>query len=316
MSMNNFFGEAQEEKSIGLKEDSFDKEAWVRLKQAEREAIKETLPQQLEAIRDDKDWLEAFLDLMARLGRKYSTRNLVLISAQCPEAVKLADYESWSQKGYRINKGERAVLIYEPAEISGENGEKRTVYNVRQVFDISQTNAALREEKELPFTKSQILNAIAGSSPWRIIPDKELEAAVRTDAAAQEIRIRKGAAPKEIFGRLLREVLRARIELRDDITPGPQSVFAASAGAYVLSRRYRLEAALDDFPALIKPAEEVKGMETAAFEKLLDVAGKAANHLSRSMSRLLGEKETEKGEGVKGSPLVRRSSPRLGGEAR
>lgn len=315
MSMNNFFGEAQEDQTKDLKGDSFDREAWVKLKQAEREAMQETVPQQLVLIRDEKDWRKAYLDLMARMGRKYSTRNLVLISAQCPEAVKLSDYESWSQKGYRINKGERAILIYEPAEITGEDGEKKTVYNVRQVFDISQTNASLREEKELPFTKGQILNAIAGSSPWRIVPDAELGTVVRADQKAQEIRIRKGAEPRELFGRLLREVLRARIELRDDITPGAESVFAASAGAYVLSRRYRLETALDDFPALEKLPEEIRGMEPAEFEKLLDVAGKAANHLSRNISRLLGEKEKE--EDIKGaSPLVRRSSPARGGEAR
>ena len=88
--------------------------------------------------------LQAYLDVQARFDL-YSVSNAILIAAQCPEATRLADFDSWKARGMYVRRGADAITILEPGkEYQRDDGSVGVSYNVRKVFDISQTRAAPR----------------------------------------------------------------------------------------------------------------------------------------------------------------------------
>lgn len=108
--------------------------------------------------------LEDYLAAVARL-HKYSFRNLMLITSQCPEAVHVAGFHTWRSMDRTVKKGESGIAILAPvirraskedrsaANIGARTDAQETKtddssdpmgYRVVYVFDISQT-----EGKEL-----------------------------------------------------------------------------------------------------------------------------------------------------------------------
>src|SRR6266508_2137178 len=94
---------------------------------------------------------KAYLRTQAQFHR-YSFRNTLLILSQCPQAIRVAGYETWRQLGRQVRKGESGIRIYAPIQYkarSGEGGESnegdegeetRTGFRAVAVFDISQTD--------------------------------------------------------------------------------------------------------------------------------------------------------------------------------
>ena len=70
---------------------SFDKEEWVQHKQAERQSAYGMMDQMAELIAIDGSRLKDYLDVQARFGL-YSVGNVLLITAQKPDAILLEDY--------------------------------------------------------------------------------------------------------------------------------------------------------------------------------------------------------------------------------
>ena len=89
--------------------------------------------------------LREYLSALAKF-HNYSWANMLLISAQCPEATHVAGFGTWKKMGRFVKKGAKGIAIFAPVlskKIRMEQEEKeenkvlafRTVY----VFDISQT---------------------------------------------------------------------------------------------------------------------------------------------------------------------------------
>ncbi|MCW5941024.1 MAG: DUF1738 domain-containing protein [Fimbriimonadaceae bacterium] len=57
--------------------------------------------------------LEEFLRAMGRFHR-YSLHNVALITAQNPEATRVAGYRTWQSLGRQVRKGERGIVILVP----------------------------------------------------------------------------------------------------------------------------------------------------------------------------------------------------------
>ena len=103
--------------------------------------------------------LDDFLAAVARL-HKYSFRNLMLITSQCPEAVHVAGFHTWRSMDRTVKKGESGIAILAPLirRASKEDSSAISIgaradaqeaktdetsnpmgYRVVYVFDISQT---------------------------------------------------------------------------------------------------------------------------------------------------------------------------------
>ena len=115
------------------------KEEYAEKMKAEKEAVYQMSNDAAKAIVSDPEKFKAFLDTQSRLDR-YSAVNALLIFKQLPEASQLKNFDDWSKDNIKITKGAKSISILEPVEYAKRDGTTGISYNVKKVFDVSQTN--------------------------------------------------------------------------------------------------------------------------------------------------------------------------------
>lgn len=115
------------------------KEEYAQKKRAEKEAVYQMADESARESVSDPEKFKSFLDTQSRLDR-YSAVNALLIYKQYPQAVQLKDFDDWSKDNIKILKGAKSISILEPVEYVKRDGTTGISYNVKKVFDISQTN--------------------------------------------------------------------------------------------------------------------------------------------------------------------------------
>ncbi len=273
------------EKAEG-REKRFSMEEWVRQKQAERDSAFRMIDTMADLAKTDGGQFRTCLDLMARFPR-YSAGNLLLIAAQRPDAARLGDFEFWKEADANVKKGESGILILEPGkEYPGKDGTMKKSYNVKRVFDISQTNADWEERPKAQRDARQLLKALLAVAPCEILIDDAIgegDAPARFEEKDGTVRVRRGGTAEELFAALAREIPKAKTEPGD---PAPE------CAAYVLCRRMGIPTGAFSFDPV---PEAVASMDAKAFRELLkgirDLAGRMEAELVQEM-----EPEPEKKE--------------------
>ena len=144
-----------------------DKPAWIAHKQQEREAVYAQIDEAISTMASDGPRFQTYLDVQARFDR-YSVANAVLIASQMPEATRLGDFDAWKASGAYVKRGAIGLSILEPGkEYRREDGSVGVSYNVKKVFDISQTNAQRPAQKTHPEDR-QLLRALLNDPPCKI----------------------------------------------------------------------------------------------------------------------------------------------------
>lgn len=125
----------------------------ARLSGEERDARRREQLQRLQeatsALLTSEGW-QRWLRTRARFHR-YSLRNTLLISVQCPQATQVAGFRRWLELGRCVRKGETAIRIFAPVRYrrradenadshdGDEDGERLVGFTLACVFDVSQT---------------------------------------------------------------------------------------------------------------------------------------------------------------------------------
>ena len=126
--------------------DEFDKEAWAANKKAERDEVYALADATAEAVCADSGKFRDYLDVQAAF-RSYSATNALLILATKPDARRLGDKDFWRDQGVYIKRQEfgRPIKIVESnGEYTRDDGSIGVSYNIKRVYDISQTTARTR----------------------------------------------------------------------------------------------------------------------------------------------------------------------------
>lgn len=134
--------------------DEFDKEAWAAKKKAERDEVYALADATAETICTDGSKFRDYLDVQAAF-RNYSATNALLILATKPDARRLGDKDFWRDQGVYIKRQEfgRPIKIVESnGEYTRDDGSIGVSYNIKRVYDISQTTA---------WTRTPFLSAVA-----------------------------------------------------------------------------------------------------------------------------------------------------------
>src|ERR1700694_3009146 len=102
--------------------------------------LQRALTDKLAQLISSDDW-KAALETAAQF-HDYSWGNTLLISAQCPNARRVAGYRTWQSLGRQVRKGESSIRILAPVTIKDEETDDRRCIGFRavSVFDISQTD--------------------------------------------------------------------------------------------------------------------------------------------------------------------------------
>ena len=258
-----------------------DKAAWATRKQQEREALYAQIDEAVSTMASDGPRFQTYLDVQARFDR-YSVANAVLIASQMPEATRLGDFDAWKASGAYVKRGAVGLSILEPGkEYRREDGSVGVSYNVKKVFDISQTNAQRPAPKTLPDDRS-LLKALIHEPPCKVEVRDEVPDGRNVVYLPEEktILVRRGLDAHTIFRGLAQEL--ARVHLEKGGKDCTSSDFVVYSVAYLLCQRNGVP--VDSFSFQRMPAA-YKEMDPQDLRKELGIIREVAGDVTASMNR-------------------------------
>lgn len=263
----------------------FNKEEWAAQKQAQRQEAYDLIDATCSQMMSDGGAFQQYLDVQGRFDR-YSVNNAILVSAQMPEATQLRDYSSWKQSRVYVNKNAQKVTILEPGkEYERDDGSKAVGYNVKVVYDISQTSAKDRQQPQEEKTMRELVSAMIDASPVSFVPVDDLEMPAFYDSGQQTIFIRTGMTEEQLFVSMAKEVSAAVFDFKHGESRDA-SDFKSFCVAYMVSSRYGVDTRGFNFGRLPK---EYDGMDTQAFKgelgSMRDVLGEIQSDMYKSLEK-------------------------------
>ncbi len=258
-----------------------DKAAWAARKQQEREALYAQIDEAVSTMASDGPRFQNYLDVQARFDR-YSVANAVLIANQMPEATRLGDFDAWKASGAYVKRGAVGLSILEPGkEYRREDGSVGVSYNVKKVFDISQTNAQRPAPKTLLDDRS-LLKALIHEPPCKVEVRDEVPDGRNVVYLPEEktILVRRGLDAHTIFRGLAQELARVHLEKGEKDCASPD--FVVYSAAYLLCQRNGVP--VDSFSFQRMPAA-YKEMDPQDLRKELGIIREVAGDVTASMNR-------------------------------
>jgi hypothetical protein len=222
-----------------------------RVRKTAEEALSR-LSAELEAGKSEA--LQNYLAAMSRF-RRYSWNNVLLISAQRPNATQVAGIHTWNDLGRTVKKGEKGIMIFAPvikkrdtpaAEPEPKESLRLAGFPTAYVFDRDQT-----EGKPLPeFAKTtgdpkdytDKLKAVAAKRGITIEYDEAIAPALGVSSGGK-IQLKPGLGAAEEFSTLAHELAHEMLHRDQDARALTKVVreTQAEAVAYVVSRGIGLE---------------------------------------------------------------------------
>lgn len=267
---------AQQEKT------PFDKDAWAAKKQAERENVYAMIDNYVHDMGVDGGVFQAYLDVQARFDL-YSVSNAILIAAQCPEATKLADFDSWKASGVYVKRGQDAITILEPGrEYKKDDGSRGVSYNVKKVFDISQTRANQRPAPAVARDERLLLRALINDPVCQYVVSSDLpeNINVRYEPERKILFVRPGLDAPTLFRGLAQELARAHMDREGIDCESPD--FVAYSVSYMLCKRNGVSVEGFSFDRL---PESYSMMDAKALRAEVGVMRDVAGTITTNMNR-------------------------------
>jgi hypothetical protein len=271
--------------------DNFDKEKWKEKKQGERDEVYALIDKTAEDICTDGDKFKNYLDVQSRFDR-YSAGNALLILAQKSNATRLGDYDYWRDRDTNVKKHQSGISILEPGEeYTREDGSTGISYNVKKVFDISQTNTKEKAQQSVSHDNRLLLKALINNSPVTIKMTDELEgnSGALYDHKSQTVYVRKGMDAPDIFRSLSNELAHAEL-VGEDYSRSHEG-FRAYCVSYMLCKKHGVDISGYDFggiPSLFKETD------AQAIKAELSVIRDTVAEISTRMSKVLEPPKNEK----------------------
>ena len=307
--MNEIFDDilaaAQEERAGQTEQtrlEPYDKAAYKAKKKEERDECFRLANETAEWAASSPEVYAKYLTVQARFNR-YSVNNALLLTAQCPKASRLATFEEWQKRGAQVEKGSKAIMLLEPGkEFQREDGSSGVVYNVKKVFDISQTNAPA-PQAEASCDMSILLKALIHNPPCTITFDDGLDEGVSALYRSEDktLYVRHGLSGDVLFRALARELAYAHLD-EGDGTSRNANTFRAKSIAYLLCVRNHITPDPVTVPTSYAD-RDARGLKEA-LQEIRDIA----NTMHNSMDQVLSRQPREQ-------PQQQSKSPRTG-EAR
>lgn len=227
-----------EERKQTASEQEFDREAWAAQKKERRDALYVMAHEMADAALTDTSALADYLGVQAKLG-KTSVVNSLLVAAQKPEASFIRSFEDWQKHGRSVMKGEKGIDILTPSgEYERADGSTGMGFDVKRVFDVSQTQGNREWKRNFPTVKSAI-KALMTKSPVPIVQDDTLASSIGAHYSQDRsaILVARNLENKDLFFTVARELARA---------DGCDNTFLCDCAANIACIRYGIEPRLPD----------------------------------------------------------------------
>ena len=263
-------------------------EDYMVMKEQEKAEVFNMLDEITESIISDDEKFNEYLAVQVRLG-KYTVSNTMLIFAQKPEASLLKDFEAWKDSGVKIRKGEKSIKILEPYSATSKDGGNFTVFNVKKLLDVSQTNAQKFVRK--PHIPDRIiLGAAASISPYKIEVAEETPYGKLAVTENNIIKVKKGLESRELIYAVMREAVSGYID-RAAVQQEENTEFQKKIAEKIICMEY----GLDEGKKAVAVPEEMKLFEPKEFRRELSKAVEVYNKVKETERQLTAEeKEKQK----------------------
>lgn len=200
-------------------EGEFDKQAWAERKQSERQEAFDRADAAALRANSDPAALETYMRVAAQLPH-HSATNILLIADRIPNATRVGTAEHWRRQGASVRRGQKAIPIIEPVkEYVRDDGSIGVLYDVRKVFDVSQTTARPCLPRRVD--PHAALAALVARSPTRIEPVDDLGGVpAEYDHASGAIRVQRGLDEPQLLSALIVEAAHASMRSASMPTTG------------------------------------------------------------------------------------------------
>lgn len=148
-------------------------EEYVAKKKAEKDAVYQMIDDAATEIVNAPEKFRGYLDTQARMDR-YSSANALLIYKQQPQATQLKEFRDWQEDGVKVSKGAKSLSILEPVEYAKKDGSTGIAYNVKKVFDVSQTNGRRPAAPTLDRDPRKLVAIMLDTAPIDVATVEEL----------------------------------------------------------------------------------------------------------------------------------------------
>ena len=294
--MSNFDDLFEGKGPLPLQDREFDKDAWAEKKQAERKEVYALADETTKEVSRDGEQYKAFLDVKARLIH-YTATNTLLVLAQKPMATQLREFDAWKEMGASIRKEENHIKILEPgSSYERQDGSVGTGYNVKHVFDISQTTAKPRQRMNPVPDDRQLIAALIHRSPVQIQGVDELSNGMGAlyDREQDVIFVRRGMEAHDIFRSLSKELAHAELAYTIPDYNRQDAAFAAYSVSYVVCKRYGIDVSNYDFSRMPERFHEAEPKDIRAeLSAICDAAKEITGRMHRALEKDKAPKNKE-----------------------
>lgn len=271
----------------------FDKEAWAAKKQEERKELYALADSTAAEISGDGEKYQKYLDVQSRFSR-YTPTNALLILAQMPEATQLKNFNGWKEAGASVQRKPKSVKILEPGkEYDREDGTRGTSFEVKRVYDASQTRGRVRSAPAVKLDDRVLLKALIHRTP---VPIQTVDSLPNNmgalyDHNQQVIFVCRGMGAEDIFRSVSKELAHAEIAGMSENYNRNDAAFKAYSASYLLCKRYGVDVSDYNFSRLPTSFRESNPQQVR--ETLTEIRD-TANQISTRMYRALEQNRAPK----------------------
>lgn len=281
----------------GYKKPQLSPDEWKAKKQAEKDAVYQMIDDTAVAIVGDGEKFKAFLDTQARLDR-YSAANALLIYSQYPQATQLKDFNDWADEKISVNKGAKSISILEPIEYARNDGTTGISYNVKKVFDVSQTKGKQTPSPTANRDPQKLVAVMIDTSPVEVQVVSELphpNMGAFYDNNKQTLFVRKNIGDSVALCQCVAQELgHAELSINSDSYSRKEMGYQAMCIGYMLCKKYGVDT--KNF-AIERVPEEWKSKEPKEIRAELSKTRTALNEIHSRVSEELYKQKQERSKG-------------------
>lgn len=248
-------------KKAGGNQPKLSKEEYAEKKKAEKERVYQMVDDTAMQIVNDPEKFRAFLDTQSRMDR-YSAANALLIFNQLPEATQLKDFDDWGKDNVKIVKGAKSISILEPVEYARQDGTTGISYNVKKMFDVSQTNGRQTPAVSVNRDPKALITTMLDVCPVEVEATNELpypNMAAFYNNEKQTLYVKRNVGDSVAVAQCVAQELgHAQLSINSDIYSRRDMGFQAVCIGYMLCKKYGVDTqnfAIDRIPESLKEKE-------------------------------------------------------------
>lgn len=278
----------------GYQKPQLSPDEWREKKQAEKDAVYKLIDDTATSIVRDGDKFRAFLDTQARLDR-YSAANALLIYNQYPQATQLKDFGDWAEEKVSINKGAKSISILEPVEYARNDGATGISYNVKKVFDVSQTKGKQTPAPTANRDPQKLVAVMIDTSPVEVEVVPELphpNMGAFYDNNRQTLFVKKNIGDSVALCQCVAQELgHAQLSIDSDSYSRKEMGYQAMCVGYMLCKKYGVDT--KNF-AIERVPEEWKNKEPKEIRAELSKTRTAMNEIHSRVNEELYKQKQER----------------------